>query len=157
MITSDTVEIEATVIAVDAESRKIEVRGPNGNEFGFRAGPDVRNLAQVSIGDTLRVNYVNAFLVSIAAPGNAGSDSEIVMESAPEGSLPSGVVGAAIRETVEIVSVVSGGTAVSFRNADGLLQSVEVVSKEGQEFAKKLRQGDLVDMQYGEAIAVSVD
>lgn len=150
-------EIEATVIAVDAGTRMIELRGPNGNAFGFRVGPEVRNLSQVVVGDILRVSYVKAFLVSIAEPGNAGSDLEIAMARAPKGSRPGGIVGVATRETVEIVSVAPGGTAVSFRDSEGLLQSVEVMSEEGQAFAKKLRQGDLVDMQYGEAIAVSVE
>jgi hypothetical protein len=67
------------------------------------------------------------------------------------------MVGATTRQTVEILSVAPDGTAVSFRDADGLLQSIDVPREEGQAFARKLRPGDLVDIRYTEAIAVGVE
>jgi hypothetical protein len=67
------------------------------------------------------------------------------------------MVGATTRQTVEILSVAPDGTAVSFRDADGRLQSIDVPREEGQAFARKLRPGDLVDIQYTEAIAVGVE
>ncbi len=42
---SDVQEIEAIVMAVDAESRLVVLRGPAGDDIAFRAGPEVRNTA----------------------------------------------------------------------------------------------------------------
>ena len=154
---SDVQEIEAIVMAVDAEARLLVLRGSTGNEVAFRVGPEVRNLPQVEVGDILRVSYYTGFVFSMAEPGNAGADAEIVAGRAEEGGRPGVMVGATTRQTVEILSVAPDGTAVSFRDADGRLQSIDVPREEGQAFARKLRPGDLVDIQYTEAIAVGVE
>jgi hypothetical protein len=67
------------------------------------------------------------------------------------------MVGVTTRQTVEILSVAPDGTAVSFRDANGVLQSIDVRREEGQAFARKLSPGDLVDIQYTETIAISVE
>ncbi len=154
---SEVQEIEAIVMAVDAEARLLVLRGPAGNEVAFHVGPEVRNLRQVEVGDILRVSYYTGFVFSMAEPGNAGADAEIVAGRAEEGGRPGAMVGATTRQTVEILSVAPDGTAVSFRDADGRLQSIDVPREEGQAFARKLRPGDLVDIQYTEAIAVGVE
>ncbi len=154
---SEVQEIEAIVMAVDAEARVLVLRGPAGNEVVFHVGPEVRNLRQVEVGDILRVSYYTGFVFSMAEPGNAGAEAEIMAGRAEEGARPGAMVGATTRQTVEILSVAPDGTAVSFRDADGRLQSIDVPREEGQAFARKLRPGDLVDIQYTEAIAVGVE
>ena len=154
---SDVEEIEAIVMAVDAEARLLVLRGPAGNDIAFRVGPEVVNLPQVEVGDILRVSYYSGYVFSMAEPGNAGVDAEIVAGHAEEGARPGAMVGVSTRQTVEILSVASDGTAVSFRDAAGLVQSIDVPREEGQAFARKLSQGDLVDIQYTEAIAVGVE
>jgi len=154
---SDVEVIEATVMAVDAEARLLVLRGPAGNEVAFRVGRNVRNLPQIEVGDILRVSYYTGFVFSMAEPGSAGADTEIAVGRAEEGDRPGAMVGATTRQTVEILSVASDGTAVSFRDAEGLIQSIDVPREEGQAFARKLKQGDLVDIQYTEAIAIEVE
>jgi len=154
---SDVQEIEATVMAVDAETRWLVLRGPEGSELAFRVGPEVRNLPQVEVGDILRVSYYTGVVFSMAEPGNASADAAIAAGRAEEGDRPGAMAGVTTRQTVEILSVAPDGTAVSFRDAAGLLQSIDVPREEGQAFARKLNAGDLVDIQYTEAIAVVVE
>ena len=154
---SDVEEIEAIVMSVDAEARLLVLRGPAGSEVAFHVGPEVRNLRQVEVGDILRVSYYTGFVFSMAEPGNAGADAEIAAGRAEQGGRPGAMVAVATRQTVEILSVASDGKAVSFRDADGLLQSIDVRREEGQAFARKLKTGDLVDIRYTEAIAIAVE
>jgi len=153
---SEVQEIEAIVMDVDAETRLLVLRGPAGNEVAFHVGPEVRNLRQVEVGDILRVSYYTGFVFSMAEPGNAGAEAEIMAGRAEEGDRPGAMVGATTRQTVEILSVAPDGTAVSFRDADGRLQSIDVPREEGQAFARKLNTGDLVDIRFTESIAVGV-
>ena len=153
---SDVEVLEATVVAVDASARTLSLRGPEGNVVELNVGPEVRNLSQVEVGDILYVSYYTGLLVSIAEPGQAGEDLAVAAGRAEEGQRPGAIVGATTRATVEILSVSRDGTAVSFRDADGHVQSVDVPREEGQAFARKLRQGDLVDVQYTEAVAIDV-
>ncbi len=154
---SDVEELEATVLTVDADSRLLVLRGPAGNDVAFRVGPEVRNLPQVKVGDILRVSFYSGYVFSLAEPGAAGVDGEIAAARSEEGERPGGMVGATVRETVEILSVAADGKAVSFRDAEGLVQSVDVRREEGQAFARKLSRGDLVDIQYTEAVAIEVE
>jgi hypothetical protein len=154
---SDVEKLDATVVAVDAQERTIVLRGPAGNVVGLRVGPEVRNLSQVEVGDILRVSYYTGFVFSMAEPGNAGADAEIAAGRAEEGDRPGAMIGATTRQTVEILSVAPDGKAVSFRDANGILQSIDVPREEGQAFARKLRPGDLVDIRYTEAIAIGVE
>lgn len=153
---SDVEELNATVVAVDADARTLALRGPDGNVAELNVDPEVRNLSQVEVGDILRVSYYTGFLISIAEPGSAGTDMAVAAGRADEGARPGAIAGATMRATVEILSVAKGGTAVSFRDPDGYVQSIDVPREEGQAFARKLRQGDLVDVQYTEAVAVAV-
>jgi len=154
---SDVEVIEATVMAIDADARLLVLQGPAGNAVALRVGPEVRNLPQVEVGDILRVSYYTGFVFSMAEPGNAGADAEIAAGRAEQGGRPGAMIAVATRQTVEILSVASDGKAVSFRDADGLLQSIDVRREEGQAFARKLKTGDLVDIQYTEAIAIAVE
>lgn len=154
---STTEVIEATVIGVDVDTRMLALRGPAGNSVAFRAGPEVRNLAQVKVGDTLRVSYYSGYVLSMTEAGRAGADTEVAAGRADEGQRPGAAMGASSRATVEIVSVADGGTAVSFRTVDGFLQSVDVKREDSREFARRLRPGDLVDISYSEALAVSIE
>ena len=61
------------------------------------------------------------------------------------------------RSTVEILSVAADGSAVSFRDSEGRMQSIDVVREDSRAFARKLRRGDMVDLTYTEAVAISVD
>lgn len=153
---SEVEELQATVVAVDADARTLVLRGPEGNEMGLKVGTNVRNLSQVRVGDILRVSYYTGFLFSIAEPGSAGTDAAVIAGREELGERPGAVVGTTIRETVEILSIASDGTSVSFRGSDGVIQSIDVPRKEGQAFARKLQQGDLVDIQYTEAVAINV-
>ena len=62
-------ELQADVIAIDQAARTVVIRGPSGDEMELRVGPEVRNFAQIEVGDVLRVSYYTAMLVSMAEPG----------------------------------------------------------------------------------------
>ena len=154
---SGTMEIQATVVDVDAQARTLTLRGEEGNEMGLTVGPEVRNLSQVSVGDTLSVSYYSGYLFSMAEPGKAGTDAEIMAGRTEEGARPGALIGESMRATVEILSVARDGSAVSFRDPQGVTQSIDVEREEVQAFARKLDQGDMVDIQYTEAIAIAVE
>ncbi len=58
---------------------------------------------------------------------------------------------------VTIVSVANDGKVVSFYGDDGLQRVIEVQRPEGQAFARGLKEGDMVELTYTEALAISVE
>ncbi len=154
----DVVELaRATVVEVDAPNRVLVLRGPTGEELGLLVDREVKGLSRVAVGDVLSVSYYTALLVSMAEPGSAGANVEVSAERAGEGERPAATIGTTVRETVEVLSVAEDGSAVSFRDASGRLQSVDVGRSEGRAFARKLRRGDLVDVRYTRGVAIGVD
>ena len=61
---SDVEEVAAVVTAIDQGRRLVTIRGPQGNEVTFQAGPEVQNLAQVRTGDVVRLSYEQAYLAT---------------------------------------------------------------------------------------------
>lgn len=153
---SDSETIEATVTAVDAGQRRITLRGPRGDSLTLRAGPEMRNFAQIEAGDVLRVRYDETYRVSLAAPGTSQSGTRVAAARSAEGERPGAQVAAQSITTVEIVAVAVDGTSVSFRDEAGQLQSMRVVREQGQAFARGLQRGDLVDLEFTGSIAIEV-
>lgn len=149
-------ELEATVVAVDLAERIIELEGSAGNRVATRVGPEVRNLAEVEVGDTLKVSYYSGYVLAMAEPGQAGTDMGAVAGRAAEGERPAGLAATATTATVEILSVEKEGKSVSFRDSDGRVRSVPVYQDEAQAFAKRLKKGDFVDVRYTDALTVSI-
>jgi hypothetical protein len=156
---SDIQVIEATVTGVDVGKRLVSLRGPEGNTLLINVQPEVRNLAQVSAGDKLKVSYTRALIASMTEPGQASTEVPVVAAAAraPEGGMPGVAAGAVISATVEIISVGTDGKTLTFRGPAGELRSIDVEREVSRDFVRELSPGDQVDMTYSEAVAVEVE
>ena len=152
---TDEESVEATVVAVDVAANSVTLRGPSGDDLTLRVA-EARNLSQVEVGDTLRASYFTTYRASIAEPGTAESGAAITAGRAPEGERPGAFLAAGGASTIEIVSVAADGSSVSFRNENGVLDSMSVVREDGRVFAQQLKRGDLVVLEYMEAVAIEV-
>ena len=153
---TDQESMEAAVTAVDTAAKLVTLRGPAGNEVTMRV-PEARNLEQVQVGDVLRVSYFATYRASVAEPGKSESDLAVAGMRAPEGERPGAFLAVGAVTTVEIVSVSEDGGLVSFRDEDGRLDSMTVMRDEGRAFARKLKRGDMVVLEYAEAVAIDVE
>jgi len=147
--------LEATVTAVDVESQLVTLRGASGDEITIRV-PAARNLSQVDSGDTLMVIYSERFRASLAESGKTESGAALAAGRAEEGDLPGGFVAAEAVTTVEVVSVSEDGSSVSVRSEAGRLQTLDVQREQGRVFARKLKRGDMVVLEYTEAVAIDL-
>ena len=156
---TETEEIAAIVTAVDQSQRLVTVRGPQGNAVTLEAGPEVRNLAQVQIGDTVRVIYEQAYVATL-------TDAEEVSPSVPlavgairaePGERPGAAVGSIVTMSVKIESVGPDGLTVTFSGPDGRLTAIYVLREESQAFVRSLRPGDIVELTFAEALAITVE
>ena len=147
--------LEAEVVAVDVSQKMVTLRGPAGDDVTIRV-PGARNLAQVEPGDILKVIYSATYRASLAEPGRSDSGAVLSAGRAPEGAAPGGFVAAEAATTVEVISVSEDGGSVSVRDEEGVLQSMDVRREEGRAFARKLKRGDMVLLEYAEAVAIDL-
>ena len=158
----NTETISATVTAVDHKKRLLSLRGPDGGTATIEVPSDVRNLAQVKVGDQLVVRYYESLGAALrpkgAPPVEPGSvDQAATAGRAPAGSKPAAAVGSVTASTVVIQSVDKKSNTVTFLGQDGLVRVVPVKDPAAQKFIATLKQGDQVDLTYTEALAVSVE
>ena len=59
----EVVKNTAVVTAIDMKNRIVTLKTPDGAEFAVNAGPKVKNLAQVKVGDNVTTEYLRAVAV----------------------------------------------------------------------------------------------
>ena len=149
-------DTRAVVEKVDQNTREVRLRTTDGKELTVLAGPEVRNLAQLSAGDTVRLTYYERVAAHMAEPGAGGpATTSVVASGAPEGSKPAGVYGATTDMVVEFLAYDPATGVVTFKTPDGVTQNV-VVNPAMREFAAARRPGDRVAVQLTNFLAASI-
>lgn len=154
---AELVTVTGEVVALDAASRVITLRGPLGGEITGRVAADVKNLGEVKVGDLVTLAYYQSMALSAAKKGEpnplfTGGDAA----TAAPGEKPAGYVAQQTKRTVTVAAVDAERRSVVFRGEDGTLFPVEV---ERPEFARKLetlRVGDQLDVVVTEAVIAEV-
>jgi len=146
----------ATVKEIDQQTRLVTLQRPDGSKIKFRAGDEVRNLGQVEVGDEVEVDYYESLAYEVRKPGEATPGASVA-ESAQRAALgekPAGLVGRATTVTATIAEIDKSAMTVTLRAADGELFSVKARNPDN---LARVVVGDLVDITYTEAIAISVE
>ena len=150
--------VSATVQAIDQAARMVTLAGPDGKSFVVQAGEEVRNLAQVKVGDKVILEYYEGLIAEIAPPGTAPDKVKVTeaMGSAKPGERPAAAVGKSTTATVVIEFVDPLRNVVHFKGPLGKTRIVKVMKPEFRTMLQKLKPGDQVTLTYFEAVAVSV-
>ena len=148
------VEVQATIQAIDQTTRVVKLRTKEGKDLEVTAGPQVKRLAELRVGDEVTIQFYESLTLSLAkVPGGTPARAEVASEARnPETELPGGVK---LRQTtvqakVTAVDVEHGEVTVETPSGESVILEVD------PEVAKKVTVGDMVDAVYTEALAVSV-
>ncbi len=150
------VSATATVKAVNLKTRHVTLQRADGSEVKFVAGDEVRNLPQVKVGDEVNVTYYESLAYEVRKAGE-GAPGAAVTEGAaraPLGEKPAGLVGRATTVTATIAAIDKAAKTVTLRAPDGELTTVK--ARDPQKL-DQVSVGDLVDITYTEALAISVE
>jgi translation elongation factor P/translation initiation factor 5A len=123
----DTYKTTATVIAVDAASRKVTMVSPDGKESKVTAGPDVRNFNQIQVGDHVKATVTRKVAVSLLPPGatREPNQSSVVVLS-PKGAKPGAVKADIVEATAKVEALDAKNRKVSLRYPDGDRETYDV-------------------------------
>jgi len=154
--TSSLVEETATVEAVDQSTRMVTLKGPKGNSVTFKAGEEVRNLAQVKVGDEVRFGYYESLDVRVLKEGEAfpASGESSAMVRAKPGEKPAGIVGTETSVNATITAIDLAAKTATLKGEDG--KSVTVTPRNPKNL-EKVKVGDRLVITYTEAVAVKVE
>lgn len=146
-------EITATVEAIDLAKRQVTLKGPKGNVVPVTVGDEVKNLAQVEVGDDVTVQYYQSLALSLA-PADASMSLSEKTEAvrAEPGEKPGAAAVRQVTVVAKVDAIDAKTSTVTLRGPKGNTADVEVPA----EALQKVKVGDLVQAVYSEALAVSV-
>jgi Cu/Ag efflux protein CusF len=149
------INLTATITRIDAATREVTLKGPKGREVTVQAGPEVKNFAQMKIGDRVNVEYTEALLLELKKGSTAPVARTEAMGAgtAKPGERPAGLAGRQITVTAEVVALDSKSQVVTLR---GPRRTVDVQVADAEQF-KHIAKGDRVEATYSEGLAIVVE
>ena len=148
------VTMEATVTAINLETREVTLKNAAGEIVTFIADDKVRNLAQVEVGNMLTVEYMEGVMIEVVDPATElGSSASSAAGRTEQGGKPGGAV---ISETSVVVVI----EAIDLENETATVKTSEgeskIVKARNPENLKKVAVGDKVMITFTQGIAISV-
>lgn len=152
---AQTVDITATIVAIDKSTRDITLKGPQGNEVVVTASYDVKNLDQMKVGDQVHAKYLEALVLELKKHGGltVARQEQTEAAGAMPGGQPAGVVGRRVTVVADVVAVDPAAQSVTLQ---GPQRTVEVKVADPDQF-RWVKTGDQVYATYTQALAMVVE
>jgi hypothetical protein len=152
----ETVTMEAKVIAVNQKTREVTLLGHDGQKRTITVGPEVKNLPQVKKGDMVTVAYRRSILAKLKKKGSAKPNAAAGEElyTAQPGEMPAAVGAQVVHVVATVTDVNKAASEVTLKGPKG---RSAVVAVQDPTVLDRVKKGDLVEIDYTEAIAVAVE
>jgi hypothetical protein len=156
---SEEITAVAEVTAIEREARVVTLKREDGGLFKLGVGQAARNFDQIAVGDKLRVRYKATLAASLRPAGESAQAAQGAVGAArtEAGAKPGVGVGMAATVRVKVESLDLARDIVTMSLASGELISHRLATPEGRAFAKGLKVGDIVQIDYAEALVLSVE
>jgi hypothetical protein len=146
---------EATVDAVDFDSRTIALTGPDGKSEFFTVGPEVRNFAQIKKGDVVKVTYeenIQADVQKVGEPIHTTIGGSV--QRAPLGEKPGFMAARTVRTVANVKAIDYTARTVTLIGMEG--HTVTLPVSEKLKNFDKVKVGDQVVFNYTETVEIEV-
>jgi len=153
-VTSEMRTETATIEAIEASSRTLTLKKPDGTFVTTVAGPDITRFAELKIGDTVNVRYYENVVVRVKRPGESDVMSSAKGTTGAEQVLPGGTRAKQVTITATITAIDPTTPSITFTGPHGWKYSSKVQDTEA---LAKVKVGDKVDIVWTEAMLVSVE
>ena len=135
-------------------TRAITLKGSQGKEITVTAGPEVKNFAQMKVGDQVDAEYVEALTLELKKGGGkaVARTEQTGAAAAKPGERPAALGGRQVTIVADVIDVNAATQTVTLR---GPQRTVELKVRDPEQF-KLVAKGDQVEATYTEAIALAV-
>ena len=142
------------VEAIEASTRTVTLRKPDGTVVTTVAGPDIKRFAELKIGDKVTARFYENIVVRLKRPGEPDVVSGAKATTPAEQVLPGGTKAKQMTITATISAIDMTMPSVTFTGPNGWKYTSKVVDTEA---LAKVKVGDKVDIVWTEAVLVSVE
>jgi len=149
-------EETTTVTAIDQSTRMVTLKAKDGKEVTFKAGEEVRNLAQVQVGDQVKFAYYQSLAVRVMKKGEAApaTGEAAAMARAKTGEKPGGVIAKEKTFLATVEAIDKKAKTATLKLEDG--KSVTVTPRDPKRL-DQAKVGDRLEITFTEAVAVKVE
>jgi Cu/Ag efflux protein CusF len=151
---AQTVNVTATITNINAATREVTLKGPQGREVTVELGPEVKNFDRMKVGDLVNAQYVEALTLELKKDGKAvvGRTEKEGAGAAKPGEAPGAIAGRRVTIVADVIGVDPATQTVTLK---GPKQTVDVKVADPEQF-KLIKVGDQVEANYTEALAIAV-
>ena len=153
-VTSEMRTETATVEAIEASTRTVTLKKPDGTFVQTVAGPDIKRFEEVKVGDTVNVRYYENVVIRLKQPGEADVMSGAKGTTGSEQALPGGTRAKQVTITATITAIDPSVPTITFAGPNGWKYTSKVQDPTALD---KVKVGDKFDIVWTEATLVSVE
>ena len=143
-----------TVEVIDAASRTVTLKKPDGTFVTTVAGPDIKRFAELKVGDKVSARYYENVVVRLKRPGEPDVVSGTKATTPSEQVLPGGTRAKQQTITATIAAIDMNTPSVTFTGPNGWKYTSKVEDKAA---LANVKVGDKVDIVWTEALLVSIE
>jgi len=149
------ITLNATVTAINQATREVTLTDAEGNSHVITAGKEVKNLAQVQVGDQLDIAYYESVTFEKLAPGEAGPKvaGAAVVDTAAPGEKPAAAAQTELSFVATVEAIDRDAETVDLKGPEGNTRTVHVNNPDNLD---RVAVGDKLLITVTKAIAVAV-
>jgi hypothetical protein len=144
----------AIIEAIEAQSRTITLKKPDGTFVTIVAGPEIKRFAELKVGDKVNARYYENVVVRVRQPGEPEADTKAKATTGSDQVLPGGTKATQQTITATIAAIDMNMPSITFTGPQGWKYTSKVQDTEA---LAKVKVGDKVDIVWTEAVLVSVE
>lgn len=149
------VTVKGTISAIDRDKSTVTLKGPKGRTITIEV-KDPSKFDQIKVGDPVVATYMEAVAFQIKKPNSAtpGTSVQETRVTSKPGETPAGAIGQEVTVTATITAIDKAAHTVTIKGPEG---NTETVKAKDPKNLDRIKVGDLVEITYAQALAVSLD
>jgi hypothetical protein len=154
-VVEDTFTAQAIVSDVDKSTRKVSLKGSDGNTTSFTAGPEIKNFDQIKKGDKVTATVKERLVVFV----RSGSEDPTIshraaLATAPKGAKPGAMSSEMYEITARVTAIDTANRVATLSFGQGETRTVHVRPDVD---LSRYKVGDTVVIQVSAALSVLVE
>jgi Cu/Ag efflux protein CusF len=146
--------ITATVEAIEASTRTVTLKGPQGNYVDVVAPPEMTKFSNIKVGDKVTARYYENIVLRVQKPGEKPVDTDATSVTKGTGSKPGATASMQRTITATITAIDMNVPSITFSGPNNWTYSSRVEDKKA---LASVKVGDKVDITWTAALLVSFD
>ncbi len=144
----------ATVEAIEAGSRTLTLKKPDGTFVTTVAGPEITRFSEIKIGDKVTARYYETIVIMMKPNSQPGVDTTAKATTGSGQAMPGGTTATQRTITAVITAIDMNLPSISFKGPNGWNYTSRVQDTAA---LAKVKVGDRVDIVWTEAKLVSLE